>query len=200
MSRHHWCVLFVLLGGLACAHRGSEPGGGVDRGGKTLADYFPLAVGNSWIYQTDFQGQPQAELEVKLVKQEEGAFVDDRPVPAHYLIDAEGIRDGARRYLLKYPLRKGTRWMSVADVRTVEHYEIVADDKKVSLPAGEFSGCVVVKMEVRMDSNHTMRNYMTFAPGVGIAEVYIVLRDGQREIPQARLRLKSFSLQPSPQS
>lgn len=196
--RYRFVLSWVVLGGLACAHGGAGPA--AEPAQTSLARYLPLAVGNRWIYQTEFQGQPQADLEVTLVKEEQGAFLDSRPVPARYIIDGEGIRDGDRRYLLKLPLRKGNRWMSVADVRTVEHYEIVADDRRVPLPLGELRGCVVVQMEVRLDERRSMRNFMTFAPGVGIVEVYTVLKDGAREVPQARLRLKSYQLQPKPQS
>jgi len=165
-----------------------------------LGRYLPLQVGNRWVYQTSFQGQPQPELVVKIVAQEGSAFLDDRPTPSRYVIDGEGIRDGARRYLLKLPLKRGNRWMSVADVRTVEHYEIVAENSRVRVPAGEFSDCVVVRMEVRLDQKRAMRNYMSFAPDVGIIEISTVLIDGEREIPQAHLQLKEFSLQPSSQS
>jgi hypothetical protein len=189
--------LLALLFLCGCAHR-PAPADPI-RARAELGHFLPLQVGNRWVYQTSFQGQPQPDLVVNIVAQEGGAFLDDRPTPSRYVIDGEGIRDGATRYLLKLPLKRGNRWMSVADVRTVEHYEIVAERSRVRVPAGEFSDCVVVRMEVRLDQKRAMRNYLSFAPEVGIIEISTVLIDGERQIPQAHLQLKEYSLQPSPQ-
>ena len=70
---------------------------------------------------------------------------------------AEGLRDGAKRYLLKAPLTEGTEWMSVADLNTVERYRIIDVDRKVTVPAGVFAACVVVRMEVRMKEKRGMQ-------------------------------------------
>jgi hypothetical protein len=66
----------------------------------------------------------------------------------------------------------------VADVRTVEHYQIEAVGKKIEVPAGVFSDCVMVRMEVRITEEHSMINRITFAPGVGILEIYVSLKKG----------------------
>jgi len=157
-----------------------------------IQSYLPLAVGNKWSYATSFQGQPQADLVVSLVKKQGPFFLDDRPKPSRYAFDNNGLRDGNKRYLLKLPLEVGTKWMSVADLNTVEHYRILDVNRKVKVPAGVFSGCVVVRMEVRMTDTRSMRNDMTFAPGVGIVEVRTWLLDGSKALPQSVLQLKKF--------
>lgn len=159
---------------------------------KNIQNYLPLAVGNKWTYATSFQGQTQADLTVSLVKRQGPYFLDDRPKPSHYAFDSYGLRDGNKRYLLKLPLEPDTKWMSVADINTVEHYRILDVDRKVKVPAGVFSGCVVVRMEVRMTKTKAMRNDMTFAPGVGIVEIRTWLLDGAKAIPQSVLQLKRF--------
>jgi hypothetical protein len=174
----------------ACAHGPQAPEG--PTASHPLESYMPLAVGNRWVYGTSFQGQPQPDLEVALVREEGGFFLDNRPNPSRFRFDAEGLRDGATRYVLKAPLSAGAKWMSVADLKTVEHYEIAAVDRKVSVPAGVFEGCVTVRMEVRLDERRAMRNEMTFAPGVGMVDVRVSLLDGAKELPQSRLVLKRF--------
>jgi hypothetical protein len=185
-----WIGMASLLG--ACVHGPRLDTG--TRAGQPLERYMPLAEGNRWVYGTLFQGQPQPDLEVKIVRQEDGYFLDNRPSPSRFRFDAEGLRDGSTRYLLKAPLETGLKWMSVADLKTVEHYEIVAVDRKVSVPAGVFEDCVTVRMEVRMDDKRSMRNDMTFAPGVGMVDVRVTLLEGARASLQSHLVLKVYEL------
>lgn len=192
-----YLVVFAALAAVlpigACAHVATN-GSAAPAAEHSLAEYLPLAVGNRWTYQTSFQGQPQADLVVEIVKRRGDVFIDNRPRPSHLTIDGQGIRDGNRRYLLKAPLATGTRWMSVADVRTVEHYRILEVGRKVTVPAGNFDDCVVVRMEVRLNEKRAVQNDMTFAPGVGIVRIATRLLDGSREIPQADMRLKDVKL------
>lgn len=194
MKRSYLFGLVAILAGCfsGCVHLSGAAGASADSSTVSLKSFMPLAVGNRWIYQTTFQGQPQPDLAVTIVKQHNGFFIDDRPHPGRMKIDGEGIRDGNVRYLLKTPLRKGNKWMSVADVRTVEHYEIVGVNQEVHVPAGAFKGCVVVRMEVRMTDKRSMINKMFFAPQVGIVEIEASLKDGARTIPQSKLMLRSF--------
>ncbi len=174
-----------------CAHDPARPAG---RNGAELERYLPLRVGNQWTYQTRFQGQPQPDLTIRLTAEKNGYVHDDRPQPSRYRYDAEGLRDGNERYLLKRPLEEGTAWMSVADLNTVERYRIVDVDRRVQVPAGVFEDCVVVRLQVVMPGERMMRNDMTFAPDVGIVEVRTVVLEGKREIPQSHLKLESYAL------
>jgi hypothetical protein len=187
-----FCLLFgaIWLGG--CAHSAGSQGAA--EGAVDLAAYLPLAVGNQWTYATSFQGQPQADLTVKIVEKQGPYFLDDRHPASHYVFDAEGLRDGAKRYLLKLPLVDGTEWMSVADLNTVERYRIVDAARKVQVPAGVFDKCVVVQMEVRMQANRAMRNEMTFAPGVGVISIQTTLLDGAKSFDQSSLKLKTYKV------
>ncbi|MBN2498848.1 MAG: hypothetical protein JXR96_29925 [Deltaproteobacteria bacterium] len=157
---------------------------------------MPLAVGNRWTYETSFQQQPQADLSISIVALKDGCFLDDRPEPSRLRFDGEGLRDGNVRYLLKAPLVEGTKWMCVADVRTVEHYEIVSAHRKVQVPAGVFEDCVTVRMTIHINETRSMFNEMTFAPGVGIVEIRATLRDGKNDLPQSHFRLKRFDIHP----
>lgn len=162
-----------------------------------LEEYYPLSVGNCWTYATSFQKQAQPDLKVCIVKEEDGFFLDNRPVPSRLRFDAAGLRDGKVRYLLKAPLEEGQKWMSVADVRTVEHFQIEAVGKKVKVPAGVYKDCVVVRMEVRISESNSMINRMTFAPGIGIVEIRASLKKGAEHLPQSVMQLKKYE-QPAP--
>ncbi len=187
-----WGATFFGIWLCGCAaHMGTERAG---QDIKSLARYMPLAVGNRWTYATTFRGQPQRDLTVNIVKSQDGFFIDDRPKPSRYYIDTAGLRDGTKRYMLKMPLVEGTEWMSVADINTVERYRIADVHRKVRVPAGVFSECVVVHMEVRMTNARVVRNEVTFAPGVGIVEIRVLLKEGAKSIPQSHLVLKNHQV------
>jgi hypothetical protein len=162
-----------------------------------LEEYYPLSVGNCWTYSTSFQNQAQPDLKVCIVKEEDGYFLDNRPAPSRLRFDATGLRDGQVRYLLRAPLEEGQKWMSVADVQTVEHYQIEAVGKKVKVPAGVYKDCVVVRMEVRISEANSMINRMTFAPGVGIVEIRASFKKGAESLPQSVMQLKKYEQAPA---
>ena len=184
-------VLVAVLVVHACAH---APDGQTESKQVELESFMPLAVGNQWIYATQFRGQKQPDLTVSIVKQEKGVFIDNRPQPSRMRFDAHGLRDGNVRYLLKAPLEKGNKWMSVADVKTVERYEIIDTQRTVRTASGTFEGCVTVRMEVRISQDKVMRNDMTFAPSVGMVEVKTSLLVGSKLLPQSLMLLKQHDL------
>jgi hypothetical protein len=191
-----FCLAFLLFV-VGCSHVDTA-GTGKAAASARLEDYYPLAVGSCWIYATAFQGQAQPDLKVCIVKEEGGFFLDNRPAPSRLRFDAAGLRDGKVRYLLKAPLEEGNKWMSVADVRTVEHYQIEAVGKKVKVPAGVYRDCVVVRMEVHMTEEQSMNNRITFAPGVGIVEIRVSFKKGAKLLPQSVMQLKKFEQVPKP--
>jgi hypothetical protein len=191
-----FCLAFLLFVA-GCSHVDTA-GTGKAAASARLEDYYPLAVGSCWTYATAFQGQAQPDLKVCIVTEENGFFLDSRPVPSRLRFDAAGLRDGQVRYLLKAPLEAGNQWMSVADVRTVEHYQIEAVGKKAKVPAGVYRDCVVVRMEVRLTEEQSMLNRITFAPGVGIVEIRASLKQGAEYLPQSVMRLKKFEQASTP--
>jgi hypothetical protein len=51
---------------------------------------------------------------------------------------------------------------------------------------------VMVRMEVRITEEQSMINRITFAPGVGILEIYVSLKKGAEQLPQSIMRLKKY--------
>jgi hypothetical protein len=165
---------------------GPAPGG--------AADYFPLAVGNEWVWDDVSPQLPgggrQAARTVRIVsKTEDGYFRDSERTDLR--ADGECVRDRIRRLLCK-PLTVGSAWKSVVSVSSTERYEIVGVGERVEVPAGRYDGCVRVRAHNRAgtSSEHVME--LTYAPGVGPVrlETWAIV-DGVAA-PQVRAVLRSF--------
>ena len=170
----------------ACAHAPEQ----AQTHAASVASYYPLAVGNRWVYGVDMLGEHHDEV-VEIVKQENGYFVDAKGNPL--AVDAFGLRD-PKRYLLREPLEAGREWTNVVSVSSVEHYRILEAGTSCEAPAGKFEGCVRVESRNRIDNKTTLVNDITFAPQVGMVRIEVAAEVGGQHIPQHRLLLKSYRL------
>jgi hypothetical protein len=156
-----------------------------------VARYFPLAVGNSWTYQTRFGGKVERNT-VRIVEKE-GRFFRDNQRGA-LAFDGEGLRD-ERRYLILGPIEPGRSWESRLDDGKVERYEIVATDATVAVPAGRFEDVLIVRGITPVDAATNLEIEWAYAPGVGLVRmVSTAVVGGQERIPQAEIELLSSSL------
>jgi hypothetical protein len=174
----------------ACAHGGSGAAAAA-QAPASLEAYYPLAVGNRWTYALN--GAKDKQLEVAIVKEEGGYFLDSRG--ARLAHDAFGLRDGDKRYLLRGPLEVGTRWQSIVSVSSTERYEITATGVPCTVPAGAFEGCVQVTGRTRAEGERVLAAHYTYAPRVGLVRIETVLEEGSRKLPQLKLELASFAVQ-----
>jgi len=181
----------VVAAGCATAPSASSKAGPA---GSRAADYFPLAVGNEWVWddvspQLPAGGRPSARTVKILERTADGYFRDNERTELR--ADGECVRDRLRR-LLCAPLTAGTAWKSVVSVSSTERYEIVGVGERIDVPAGRFDGCVRVRAHNRAGagSEHVME--LTYAPGVGPVrlETWAVV-DGVAA-PQIRAVLRSF--------
>ena len=177
----------VALVALGCAKRvgtSAEP----ERDARA---YMPLAVGNEWRYEVTSLGRKQ-EATIRIEKVDGSFFVDNRGTKMK--ADAFGVRD-ERRYLLQEPVKAGTTWKNVISPSSVEHYEILQAGSPCEVPAGKFPDCVTVESKNRGAENVTLVNRMTFARGVGMVRVVVVMiQPGKQEVPQHQLQLVSYKL------
>ena len=160
------------------------------RPGPGLAEYYPLAVGNRWVYAATFLGEKRDQA-VEIVKEEGGFFLDSQG--GHLTVDAFGVRD-EKRYLLREPLEVGKGWTNVVSVSSVEHYKVIEAGQSCQVPAGRFERCVRVEGRNRVDERTTLVNELTFAPGVGLVRVAVVAESGEKRIPQTQLELREYHL------
>ncbi len=173
----------------ACARAPAAP----SRAAAT-SEYFPLAVGNEWIYVDQSPALPadrQGALRTVriLERTADGYYRDSERGELRW--DAECLRDRARR-LLCGPIAPGATWSSVVSVSSTERYEIAAVDEVVSTPAGRFERCVKVRAHNRATASTDHVLEITYAPGVGPVrlETFVVV-DGAVS-PQVRALLSKY--------
>lgn len=184
--RWWWCVVLLVVG---CAH--SQAASSKKPGTSKVAEYYPLAVGNTWSYQVQLLGAPPEKHDISITKEEKGRFTDS--TGNVLLIDSYGIRD-EKRYLLRTPLEVGTKWNNVVSVSSYEQYTIVEAGQDCEAPAGRFQNCIVVESRNKGDGERVLVNALTFAPKVGLIRVATTLEHDGKRIPQAKLELLGFQV------
>lgn len=153
------------------------------------SEFYPLEIGTSWQYEQRFLGEKRT-LEVSLVKRDGPAVVDS--TGNQLMSDSYGVRD-AKRYLLRDPIEVGTKWSNVVSPSSVETYEIIGVDLPCEVPAGSYSGCVIVRARNRIKNDEYLTMETTFAPKVGIVRLETVLESKGNRIPQTELALVKFT-------
>lgn len=158
------------------------------------ADYYPLAVGNEWIYRDASPALPAerqgASRTVRILERTKDGYYRDS-AGAELRADPDCLHDRDRR-LLCAPLEAGRSWSSVVSVSSTERYEIVAVGEKVATPAGTFDGCVRVRARNRASPSSELVNELTFAPGVGLVRIETSAVLGGKVSPQARFLLERY--------
>lgn len=156
----------------------------------TAAEYYPLAIGNHWTYDTNFLGD-RRERRVEIVRQQDGYFIDNEG--AQLTVDGLGVRD-QKRYLLRDPIEVGSTWTNVVSASSIERYKVTGLGMPCRVPAGTFQNCVHVESRNRMDEQRTLVNELTFAPAVGIVRIELTLESAGKRVPQSVFELKEFAL------
>ncbi|RKG79119.1 hypothetical protein [Corallococcus terminator] len=159
---------------------------------ESIAEYYPLAVGNQWTYRLDKRDDKPVTVEI--VKEQDGYFLDNQG--GQLTVDAYGLRD-PKRYLLRGPLEAGRGWNNVVSVSSTERYQLVQVGFACQAPAGSFPNCVSVEGRNRVDAKTTLVNTMTFAAGVGLVRVDVATEQDGKRVPQTELELVSFKVGPA---
>jgi hypothetical protein len=182
-------ILAATLALWACA--GARPARPVsEAGGPSPADYFPLAIGNSWTFldRSPQQREP-ARRTVRILRRDaEGYFIDD--AKGALRADRDCLHDRSRR-LLCVPLQVGRTWISVVGPSATERYEIVATGETVTVPAGTFRECVRVRSQIRAGKVDSVAE-LTYAPDVGPVRLETFAVVGGTAVPQVRGELEAY--------
>jgi hypothetical protein len=181
-------TVLLLAATAACARVPAAP----PRAGGP-ADYFPLAVGNEWVYRDDSPALPPGRQgttrSVRILQRTaDGYFRDSER--GELRADPDCLHDRARR-LLCGPIAVGTSWASVVSVGSTERYEIAAVGEEVATPAGRFSACVKVRAHNRAAATDLV-NEITYAPGVGPVRIETFAVVDGKVTPQFRALLQSY--------
>ncbi len=190
-------TIFPMFGG--CAHDPAKPSDNAavteargPYGTRAAAVYMPINLGYSWEYERTFLGE-KGKLKVAIVKRDDqGFFVDNQG--GSLRITPFGLRD-RKRYLLFYPLETGQRWRSNVEVNIAEHFEIVADNDDIAVPAGSFRHCLTVRSVTNVDAGVRMVNLVSYAPYVGMIRTETWMEnDRGRKTRQVLLELSAYHL------
>ncbi len=194
---HRRPALLLCAALAACSH--AAPDAGVRPASPSAAAaaqdptaYFPLAVGNewSWVDRSPRMGAgTPKQRTVRIVSRDaEGYFVDDA---RGALKVAHGcIQDRVRRILCA-PFDLDRSWSSIVSETSTERYQIAAVGLTVTVPAGTFDGCILVRARNRAAADAEMILETTYAPGVGPVRIEtFALVDGRR-VPQVQAELAS---------
>lgn len=199
MIRPSLLLSACLSGALAAGCAGAPPAGsspGADAAqGLRPGDFFPLAVGNEWVYVDRSPALPRGappERVVRILSRSADGFYADNE-RGELRADGDCLRDRQRR-LLCAPIRAGNGWVSVTGVSATERYEIVAVGEKVETPAGTFAGCVRVRAHLKAGAAAENVLELTYAPGVGPVRLETFAVVGGKTSAQVRAELKSHSL------
>lgn len=154
-----------------------------------VADLYPLAVGNTWTYDS-ISGGVAAKVTIRILNESGGYFVDS--AGGALRVDAFGLRD-PKRYLLREPLVAGTRWTSVQSLQSTEQYQITEAGRPCTVPAGTFARCVRVSATNKSDAQRTLISTWTYAEGVGLVELQTAMQvAGKPPQVQVEARLEKF--------
>lgn len=180
----------LLLAALAaCAHAPASPARA-----SAPAGYFPLAVGNEWVYRDESPALPPGRRggtrTVRIVDRTKDGYYRDNE-RGELRADTDCLHDRARQ-LLCAPIAAGTSWVSVVSVSSTERYEIAAVGETVATPAGRFQDCVKVRAHNRAAATTDLVNEITYAPGVGPVRIETFAVVEGKVTPQFRALLQSY--------
>ena len=144
--------------------------------GPLPADYFPLAVGNRWHYESSEGDSFSPVTETWRIVERRGlAYVLEirqsllaGELPSELVsVSAAGVavqpRAGAPvAFLIKSPVRLGTTWETAAG-----RFEITGLSEPVVVPAGVFENCLKVRFRAH---NGQAAAVTLYAPGVGMVQ------------------------------
>jgi hypothetical protein len=186
--------ILALLALTGCAHL--EAGTSARRS-PTPADYFPLAVGNEWIWEDQSPQLPAdrrgATRTVRIVERTADGFYRDSE-RGELRATGDCVRDRVRQ-LLCLPFTAGAAWKSVVSVSSTEKYQIAALDETQTTPAGVFRGCIRVRAINAAGAGAELVHEISYAPGVGPVRIETFAVVDGAATPQLRAVLKSYRLE-----
>lgn len=160
-----------------------------DKQTKETEKYYPLGIGYTWIYKGKFIGQ-SVEKKITIEKKDGSFFVDN--TGAMLMHDEEGLRDN-KRYLIRKPIKKGNKWISIVSDKSTEHYEIVQTDIKAKYKNELIKNCIKVRSTNRIDATKDMVAEWIYAPDIGLINFSTYILKNKKEWePQGYFDLIDF--------
>lgn len=157
---------------------------------QRIQDYYPLQVGDRRVYRIQYNRFKTIQRTIQITHKKGNSFYDNQR--GSYTIDSYGLQANKLRYLLKYPLRKGKKWLSVTGVTSVERYQIIDTNRTVTVPAGTYPGCIVVRSREKVGPGRFLEAMHYYAPQIGPVKITTVVQQNNRRLPQWKLELVAY--------
>lgn len=155
--------------------------------------YYPLKIGYSWTFKGKYLGQT-VEKKITIEKTKGPYYIDN--TGAMLMHDENGLRD-EKRYLIRNPIKKGNKWMSIISSKSTEHYEIIQTDLKAKFKDEIIKNCIKIRSINRIDATKDMVAEWIYAPNIGLLNfsTYILKNKKDWEL-QGYFELVDYSLTP----
>jgi hypothetical protein len=158
---------------------------------SAVSRFFPLVDGTQWAYDAEEDGTTNKGLFVTRAKAAgAGRFTLVTGQRSHTIeVRSDGIaRVDTGNYVLRAPLTAGATWPGEGGAMV----RVGAVDTMVTVPAGQFVGCVETVEELRKSTDALLRRVTTtYCPDVGIVSLHAEAWEGARHQGE-RAVLRSF--------
>jgi hypothetical protein len=179
-------LLSLCAVGSGCASTPVSSAAAAPQKPGSASDYFPLDAGWKWAYDLDRSGEHMLAVYQVMERVLDGAIVQAGEERISYAVTPEGVaqKDGSvvGDFVLKNPIAPGAGWPVFAGTA-----KVIAVDQKISVPSGDYTGCVVVET-LRHDPNRLSRT--TFARGVGPVAIEVQIESEGRFVTTMRASLR----------
>jgi hypothetical protein len=178
---------------------------GTRTGAHEEDSYFPLSVGNWWLYKCSGHSQLAGKTQRWTVTDKavheaspdyylspRPSLGQDSPLVLSRLRD--GIVEAGDRFLLKYPIRIGNRWSSKSNMYGAEGeldvFEVVSAGRPCLVGTRSFDDCVTVR---ETDEGASLFLLTTYARGVGPVK-YVYFEDVHFRAIESTLTIESWAV------
>ncbi len=154
-----------------------------------LAEYYPLAVGNRWVYRTTYHDTGEVKRQTdEIVHRFENSYQLSSGTHIVHLknnsfMDSSGV-------ILTYPIEEGHSWRLGG--KSARYTSV---DKTVAVPAGTFHHCLEVLIEEKRDGALFFAT-IAYAPGVGPVKMEYVKIEGGERTPLFTSELVEYHINP----
>jgi hypothetical protein len=167
-------VAMILLLFLLIALHSQSPKSAID----SITSYYPLSVGNKWIYEVKEKGKVGKPVKWEATQKEilhglpayhiwEVPSEDDEPLSLSVKKDSIA-EDGTERILLKFPMIQGDHWSGRIDgsvaKKALDSFTVVEIGKPCSVGLQKFDDCLLIR---EVDDSNNSASLTTYARGVG---------------------------------
>ena len=172
---------------------------------STDVEYYPLAVGNTWIYRVQPLEPTASSSTIKwrvgrVWESAKGRVYAVWPTPMEYddeqlslIVSPTGIEDIVDHYpLMKFPLKAGAKWSNpIKGTSFTEEFHVISVNRPCRASRFRFSDCLEIE---ETDTKNDTPQITTYARHVGPVSFHYFRVQGGKKILVQTLELISYHL------